>query len=77
MKWAKTIIYSGTIEVDGVLFTIKLEEESTDNYALFIAGEYTCDVDSMPTEEWLEDKIREVVILNEESLTRYPNGGIS
>lgn len=57
MNWAKTIRYQTNIKVGRYTYPVKCEQDFDGGYSVYVKGRLVADVDSLPTEEELEEII--------------------
>ena len=72
MKWAKTVRYQASVEVQGQVFNVLLEGDFDDSFAMYINKEYTCDVEGLPDYDRLEEIIRDEIELEDRAHVAFP-----
>lgn len=76
MRWTKTITHQTSVEIDGKYHVVTCEEDN-EEFALFIDGEYICDVDKLPTKDEIAEQINQQNILEDEANMIFAKGRIS
>lgn len=72
MKWAKTVRYQTSVQIEGQIFNVLLEGDFDNSFAMYINKEYTCDVEALPEYEELEQIIREEIELEDRAHVAFP-----
>lgn len=72
MKWAKTTRYHTSIRVQEDIFNVMLESDFGTEFAVYVGGEYVCDVTDLPDRDKLEEIINEMLEVDEKSQIWFP-----
>lgn len=63
MKWAKSIRYQASVQIDGKIENILCVQELDDDFSVYSNGDFIANVDNLPEREELVNLISEYKVL--------------
>lgn len=76
MKWAKTVRYQTTLKLGRGVYNVLCESDFDDGYAVYINKEFVTDVETLPSQEELEDIILDNNVLEGTIKTGLAQSGV-